>query len=153
MISHLPTRLAVGSFDGWERASQIATELTRLGHSSNTVLCLALLSILLSKPEDVALPDFVELPNSEGDEPVSCSPPSVAAKLTAGSNGGGRTLEELLGNWLLPRQAQRIASYVKQRRIVMGVFLAKGEDERSACLALLAHSASPVEIHDLVGHT
>jgi hypothetical protein len=120
---------------------------------SRTVLCLALLSILLSKPEDVALPDFVELPNSKGDEPIFCSPASVAVKLTAGSNGRGRALEELLGNWLLPRQAQRIASYVKQRRIVMGVFLAKGEDERSACLALLAHSASPVEIHDLVGHS
>jgi hypothetical protein len=153
VILHLPSRLAVGSFDGWDRAAQIATELTRLGFGSEKIFCLALLSILLSKPKHVALPDFVELPSSEGDEPVSCSPPSVAAKLTAGSNGGGRALEELLGNWLLPRQAQRIASYIKRRMIVMGILLAKGEDERSTCLALLAHSASPVEIHDLVGHS
>lgn len=153
MISQLPSRLAVGSFHGWDVASKVANELTRLGFGSEKILCLALLSILRNKPEDVALPDFVELSSSEGDEPVFCNPAPVAAKLSARSNGGGRPLEELLGNWLLPRQAERIASYVMQRKIVIGVFLAKGEDERSACLALLAHSASPVEIHDLIGHS
>ena len=151
MISHLPTRLAVGSFDGWDVASEVAAELSRLGFGVEKIFCLALLSILLSKPKHVVLPDVVELPNSEGDEPVSCGPAHVAVKLVARSNGGGRALEELLDNWLLPRQAQRIASYVRQRMIVMGVFLAKGEDERSACLALLGHSATPVEIHDLMG--
>ena len=150
MISHLPSRLAVGSFDGWDVAFKVANELTRLGFGSERIFYLALLSILRNKPQDLALPDFVELSSSEGDEPVSCSPPLVAAKLAARSNGGGRPLEELLGNWLLPRQAERIATYVNQGRIVLGVFLAKGEDERSACLALLAHSASPVEIHDLL---
>ena len=151
MISHLPTRLAIGSFDGWDVASEVAAELGRLGFGPEKIFCLALLSILLSKPKHVALPDFVELSSSEGDEPVFCSPPPVAAKLTARSDGGGRPLEELLGNWLLPRQAERIASYVSGGRIVLGVLLAKGEDERSACLALLAQSATPVEIHDLVG--
>jgi len=151
VIFHLPSRLAVASFHAWDVTSQVAIELSRLGFDSEKIFCLALISILLSKPKHVALPDFVELPSSEGDEPVSCSPAPVAAKLAAKSNGGGRDLEELLGNWLLPRQAQRIASYVKQRMIVLGVFLAKGDDERSACLALLDHSATPVEIHDLVG--
>lgn len=131
-------------------ASEVATELGRLGFGSEKIFCLASHSILLSKPKHVALSDFVELQSSEGDEPFSCSPPPVAAKLAARSNGGGKPLAELLDNWLLPRQAQRIASYVTQRRIVLGVLLAKGEDERSACLALLAHSATPVEVHDLV---
>jgi hypothetical protein len=150
LISQLPSRLAVGSFAAWDRASQVANELGRLGFGSEKIFCLALLSILRNKPEDVALPDFVELSSSEGDEPVFCSPAPVAAKLAAKSNGGGRPLEELLRNWLLPRQAERIASYVNQRKIVLGIFLAKGDDERSACLALLAYSAAPVEIHDLL---
>ena len=70
--------------------------------------------------------------------------------MAARKNGRGSTLERSLGCRLLPRQSERVATYVKQGRIVMGILLSKGEDERRACLTLLSSSSTPVEIHDLV---
>ena len=151
-MHQLASRMAIGSFQAWDVALRVFVELMQTGLVRDRIFFLALLSIFLTRSEDgIPVPDFVELPTSELGDPVSCSAGPVAAKLAARTNGGGATLEQSLGCCLLPRQAERIASYVRQRKIVMGILFSKGEDERRACLTLLASSATPVEIHDLAG--
>ena len=146
-----PGRIAIGSFQTWDVAHRVLNELIQTGIAQESVILLGLSTVFLSRPADsTPMPDVVELPALELGEPVCCSAQLVAAKMAARKNGGGLTLERSLGCCLLPRQSDRVASYVKQGRIVMGVLLSKGEDERRACLTLLSSSSTPVEIHDLV---
>jgi hypothetical protein len=146
-----PGRIAIGSFQSWDVAHRVLNELIQMGIAQERVILLGLSTIFLSRPVDsIPMPDFVELPAFQLGDPVCCSARFVAAKMAARKNGGGSTLERSLGCCLLPRQSERVATYVKQGRIVMGILLAKGEDERRACLTLLSSSSSPVEIHDVV---
>ena len=146
-----PGRIAIGSFQSWDVAHRVLNELIQTGIAQESVILLGLSTVFLSRPADsIPMPDVVELPAFELGEPVCCTARSVAAKMAARKNGGGSTLERSLGCCLLPRQSERVATYVKQGKIVMGILLSKGEDERRACLTLLSGSSTPVEIHDLV---
>ena len=147
----LLSRIAIGSFQSWDVAHRVLNELIQIGIAQERVILLGLSTIFFSRPADITpIPDVVELPAFELGEPVCCTARSVAAKMAARKNGGGSTLERSLGCCLLPRQSERIASYVKHGKIVMGILLSKGEDERRACVTLLSGSSTPVEIHDLV---
>jgi hypothetical protein len=146
-----PGRIAIGSFQSWDVARRVLNELIQTGIAEESIILLGLSTVFLSRPADnIPVPVVVELPAFELGEPVCCTTRSVAAKMAARKNGGGSTLERSLGCCLLPRQSERVATYVKQRRIVMGILMSKGEDERRACLTLLSSSSTPVEIHDLV---
>ena len=146
-----PGRVAIGSFLSWDVAHRVLNELIQIGIAQERVILLGLSTIFLGRPANsIPMPDVVELPAFELGDPVCCTARSVAAKMAAKKNGGGSTLERSLGCCLLPRQSERIATYVKQGRIVMGILLTKGEDERRACLTLLSSSSTPVEIHDVV---
>jgi len=144
------SRIAIGSFQSWDVAYRVLKELIQTGIAQERIILLSLSAVFLTRPVDSAPMDVVELPALDLGEPVCCSARSVAAKMAARKNGGSSTLERSLGCCLLPRQSQRIATYVKQGRIVMGALLSKGDDERRACLTLLSGSSTPVEIHDLV---
>lgn len=146
-----PGRIAIGSFQSWDVAHRVLNELIQIGIAQERVILLGLSTIFLGRPANsIPMPDVVELPAFELGDPVCCTARSVAAKMAARKNGAGSTLERSLGCCLLPRQSERIASYVKQGKIVMGILLSKGEDERRACVTLLSGSSTPVEIHDVV---
>lgn len=146
-----PGRIAIGSFHSWEVAHRVFKELIQTGIAQERVILLGLLTVFMSRPADsIAIPDVVKLPDLERGGPVCCSARAVAAKMASRENGGGSTLDRSLGCCFLPRQSQRIATYVEQGKIVMGILLSNGEDERRACITLLSGSSTPVETHDLV---
>ena len=151
MLPLSPGRIVIGSFQSWDVVLRVLNELIQTGSAQESIILLGLSTVFLSRLADsIPMPNVVELPAFELGEPVFCTTRAVAAKMAARKNGAGSTLEWSLSCCLLPRQAERVATYVKQGKIVMGILLSKGEDERRACLTLLSSSSTPVEIHDLV---
>ena len=144
------SRLAIGSFQVWELALRRLAHLLQSGIAPERAIFLALSGVFSAKPANaVALHDIVELPFHELGERVYCSAGPLATELTRGASERTLTLEHSLSCWLSPRPAERIASYVRRRNIVMGVRLTKHEHERPVCLTLLGASCTPVEVHDL----
>ena len=143
MLLLSPGRIAIGSFQSWDVVHGVLNELIQTGIAEERIILLGLSTLFLSRPADgIPMPDVVELPAFELGEPVCCTARSVAAKIGARKNGGGLTLERSLGCCLLPRQSERVATYVKQGKIVMGILLSNGENERRAC-ALCSPVAQP----------
>jgi hypothetical protein len=146
-MPHLPNRLAIASFQSWEAALRVKAELTRSGLSQEGMLFLALADVF-STSGGTSPDDPAELPLLEPGGPVCCIVGPLAAKLRLRENES-KSLKGVLSRWLLPRQTERIASYVKDGKIVMAVRLAKGEDGQAACRTLLAHTSAPLEVHDI----
>ena len=153
-MSQSSGRLAIGSFQAWELALRVLADLLRSGIAPESAIYLALSSVFSTRPTNaVAMHDIVELAFHELGEQVCCSAGPLATEIALGASERTPTLEHSLSCWLSPRQAERVASYVRQRKIVMGVRLTKGEHERPVCLTLLSASCTPVEVHDLAcGH-
>lgn len=144
-MSKSANRLALGAFETWEQAARALVDCGRAGIGSARVIFIALSSMF---NEAGACGRSFELPFSEAGERVRCNSRFLARQF--GSEALGRIrFEEALRAWLAPRQAARIADYVRQRKIVIAVRLRKSGDERSVGLVLLRSSSTPVEFHDL----
>lgn len=143
-------RLAIGSFEAWELALRVLADLLRSGIAPESAIFLALSGVFSTRPANLdTMRDIIELAFHELGERVCCSAGPLATEIALHAGEGTPTLERSLSCWLSPRHAKRVASYVRQRKIVMGVRLAKGADERPVCLTLLGASCTPVEVHDV----
>jgi hypothetical protein len=144
-MSESANRLALGAFETWEQASRALIDCAGAGVGSARVIVIALSSVF---NEAGACRRTFELPFREADERVRCSSRFLARQF--GSEALGRIrFEDALRAWLAPRQAVRIVSYVRQRKIVIAVHIRKPGEERSVGLVLLTSSSTPVEFHDL----
>ena len=132
-------RFVVASFRTLEAASQTLSQLLTLG--------VPLASIALLGPREAlhgAFPALtVEL--NFAAEAVACTAGDLAGILR---HGAKPSLKQALGQWLLPRHAERIAAAVKSGCVVLWVQLLEGDDEPGICRELLAASSAPVEVHD-----
>jgi hypothetical protein len=132
-------RFAVASFQTLDAASRTLSQLRARGVSLGSISLLGPRDILHNplRADPVDL-DFAM-------EKVACTAGDLAAILRRGAKPG---LKETLGQWLLPRHADRIAAAVRSGCVVLWVRLLKHDDELGICRELLAASATPVEIHD-----
>ena len=153
-MSQSSGRLAIGSFQAWEPALRVLADLLQSGIAAESAIVLALSGVFSTRPANPdAMRDIVELAFHELGERVCCSAGPLATEIARRAGDRTPTLERSLSCWLSPRQAERVASYVRQRKIVMGVQLTKGDHERPVCLTLLGASCTPVEVHDVgCGH-
>jgi hypothetical protein len=138
-------RLAIGAVETWEPALRALVGCAHAGVSSARVIFIALSSVF-NQPG--ACGRTFELPFSEAGERVRCNSRFLAGWFDREALGRLR-FEEALRAWLSPRQAERSARYVRQRKIVIAVHLRKPDEERTVGLILLKSSSTPVEFLDL----
>jgi hypothetical protein len=144
-MSESADRLAFGAFETWTQAMSALVGCGRADVGSARVIFIALSSVF---SEPGGWERTYELPFSESGEGVRCSSRFLAGQFGKGAPSRHR-IGEALRAWLPARQAERIAGYISQRKIVIAVCLRKPEEERAVGLALLQSSAAPVEFHDL----
>ena len=144
-MSESANQLVLAACETWEQASRALIDCARAGVGSARVIFIAVSSVF---NEPGACDRTFELPFSEAGERVRCNSGFLARQL--GSEELGRIrFEDALRALLAPRQAVRIVSYVRQRKIVIAVRLRKPVEERSVGLVLLGSSSTPVEFQDL----
>jgi hypothetical protein len=138
-------RLASGSLETWGQASNVLAELADAGVDPESIVLLGLSRVFAGAPSQVS---GFELPILEAGEPICCSSRSLAAEIGR-STDGNSNLEEALQQRLSAQQAERVATYVQQGKIVITVRLSKRGEERRVGLILLKRSSTPIEVHDL----
>jgi hypothetical protein len=132
-------RFAVASFRTLEAASRVLSQLLMRGVS--------LASMSLLGPSEALHCSFPAVPVelNFATERVACTAGDLAGILRGAAEP---SLKQALGQWLLPRHAERIAAAVKSGWIVLWVQLLQGDDEPGICRELLAACSAPVEVHD-----
>jgi hypothetical protein len=132
-------RFVVASFRTLEAATRTLSQLLTIG------VPLASMSLLGPREALHAAFPAVAVQLNFAAEALACTAGDLAGILR---DGAETSLEQVLGHWLLPRHAERIAAAVKSGCIVLWVQLLEGDDELRICRELLAASSAPVEVHD-----
>jgi hypothetical protein len=87
---------------------------------------------------------------AESSEAIACTSGPLADSLLERIDSGAQSLKEALSRWLIPRHAAHFLDAVEAGRILFWIRVADADDERRACLSLLAHSSNSVGVHDLM---
>jgi hypothetical protein len=146
-------RFAVGTFDSWAEVRNALHDLRVRGLVLDTFNCVALERLFAGKT--IVAPDrkpvTVEvLRFAESSEAIACTSGPLADSLLERIDSGAQSLKEALSRWLIPRHAAHFLDAVEAGRILFWIRVADADDERRACLSLLAHSSNSVGVHDLM---
>jgi hypothetical protein len=146
-------RFAVGTFETWPQVREALHDLRVRGVVLDCFNCLALKrafsgkTIVAPKQEPLSVQ---ALPFPDSAELIACTAGPLADSLKARLDSGASNLKHALGLWLIPRHAAHFQDAVQAGRILLWIRVVDGDDERSACQSLLAHSLNSVGVHDLV---
>lgn len=153
MAEHLIVRFAVGIFDSWEEAAKGLRDLRLRGMDLQAVGFLALKRAFADEAfgeiERSTSARLYELAFPRNPEPICCTSGLLSDCLAARQSLGVPTLQQALGQWLVPRHAAHFGQAVDDGRILMCIQLFDADEERRACQSLLAHSSNSVGVHDL----
>jgi hypothetical protein len=146
-------RFAVGSFDTWPQLRNALDDLRLRGVVLDSFNCLALRRVFAGKTiigpsqqpvliETLAFPDSREL--------LGCTSGPLADCLADRLRSGAATLKDALALSLVPRHAAAFQDGVESGKILKWIRVANADEERQACLCLLATSSGSIGVHDLV---
>lgn len=141
-------RLAFGTFDTWDGASEALRDLRVAGVDPTTLSFLGLRCTLIGARKHSLELQLRELILTKAGEPVRYTAGPLAGRLAVRVNVGAARLREALGLWLDRRHATRIQEALEGGSLMLCIRLFDARDERRACTVLLTRSSSVVEIHE-----
>ncbi len=107
------------------------------------------LSSFLNNPLRQALIKPAKLSFLEEPKELGCADGQLVHQIARRIDQGISSFAEALSLWMMKRQAERFADDIRQGRLLLWVNVATPEQERQACMSLLAAKSGRVEVHDL----